>query len=40
MRAVVTGQIGMDKKPYLEAVSQLAGERGGQIEMYHLGNMM
>ncbi|HRP63625.1 MAG TPA: AAA family ATPase [Phycisphaerales bacterium] len=40
MRVVVTGQIGMDKKPYLEAVAHLAGQRGGRIEVYHLGDMM
>jgi adenylate kinase len=40
MRAVVTGQIGMDKKPYLEAVAALAGERGGRIDLFHLGDLM
>lgn len=40
MRVVVTGQIGMDKKPYLEAVAHRAGQRGGKIELYHLGDMM
>ena len=40
MRAVVTGQIGIDKKPYLEAVAGLAGERGGAIELFNVGNMM
>jgi adenylate kinase len=40
MRAVVTGQIGMDKKPYLEAVTDLAGQRGGNLRLFHLGDMM
>ncbi|TVQ51878.1 MAG: hypothetical protein EA377_11400 [Phycisphaerales bacterium] len=40
MRAVVTGQIGMDKKPYLDSVQKLAGERGGNIEVFHLGDLM
>jgi len=40
MRAVVTGQIGMDKKPYLDAVAKLAGERGKRLEVFHLGRMM
>ena len=40
MRAVITGQIGMDKKPYLEAVSQLAGQRGGNIQLFNVGKMM
>lgn len=40
MRAVVTGQIGMDKKPYLSAVGELAGNRGQRLEVFHLGDMM
>jgi len=40
MRAVVTGQIGMHKKPYLQAVVDLAGQRGGNIELFHVGDMM
>ncbi|MFM1832098.1 MAG: hypothetical protein RLZZ461_414, partial [Planctomycetota bacterium] len=32
MRAIVTGQIGVDKKPYLDAAAQLAGERGENID--------
>ena len=40
MRAVVTGQIGVDKKPYLESVCDLAGERGQDIGLYHVGKMM
>lgn len=40
MRAVVTGQIGIDKKPYLNAVADLAGSRGERIDVFHVGNMM
>jgi adenylate kinase len=40
MRAVVTGQIGVDKKPYLKAVADLAGTRGTNLELFHLGDMM
>src|SRR5688572_10655184 len=40
MRAVVTGQIGMDKKKYLEAASRLSGQRGRPIEVFHVGDMM
>ncbi len=40
MRAVVTGQIGVDKKPYLNGVADLAGQRGERIEMFHLGDLM
>ncbi|MCP3905492.1 MAG: AAA family ATPase [Planctomycetes bacterium] len=40
MRAVVTGQIGIDKKPYLNSVAELAAEQGSRIDVYHVGNMM
>ena len=40
MRAIVTGQIGMDKKPYLNAVVDAAGAAGRTIDAYHLGQMM
>ncbi len=40
MRAVVTGQIGVDKRPYLEAVCEQAGERGGKIDLFNVGSMM
>ncbi len=40
MRAIVTGQIGIDKKPYLQAVAELAGERGTTLPLFNVGNMM
>ena len=40
MRALITGQIGMDKKPYLEAVARFAGQQGENIPIYHVGDMM
>lgn len=40
MRAVVTGQIGMDKKPYLSEVASFAGRQGETIGVYHVGDMM
>ncbi len=40
MRAIVTGQVGMDKKPYLEAVREFAGQQGEQIDTYHVGDIM
>ncbi len=40
MRAIVTGQVGMDKKPYLDAVARFAGQQGESIEVYHVGDMM
>ena len=39
MRAVVTGQIGVDKKPYLKGRVD-AGDRGERIELFHLGDVM
>ena len=40
MRVVITGQIGIDKKPYLESVQAIAAERGRPIKAFHVGNMM
>jgi adenylate kinase len=40
MRAIVTGQIGVDKKPYLKAVTEAAALRGEPIELFNLGDMM
>jgi len=40
MRAIVTGQVGMDKKAYLDAVAELAGERGESIAVFHIGDLM
>ena len=40
MRALVTGQVGMNKKPYLEAVVALGGARGRRIDLAHVGDLM
>ncbi|MFG0329515.1 MAG: AAA family ATPase [Phycisphaerales bacterium] len=40
MRAIVTGQVGMNKKEYIEAVVRAAGERGVRVERFHVGDMM
>ncbi len=40
MRAIITGQVGMDKKPFLQRVVQMAGERGEAVQPYHVGDMM
>jgi adenylate kinase len=40
MRAIVTGQIGVDKKPYLQAVVDQAERRHGRVELFNVGNMM
>ncbi|MEE3002206.1 MAG: AAA family ATPase [Planctomycetota bacterium] len=36
----MTGQIGIDKKPYLEAIVNRAGERGREIPLFNVGQMM
>jgi adenylate kinase len=40
MRAIVTGQIGMDKKPYLEAAAKFAGQQGEALDLFHVGDLM
>ncbi len=40
MRAIVTGQVGMDKRSYIDRVAHLAGQRGGAIDLFHVGDMM
>lgn len=40
MRAIVTGQVGMDKKPYLERVVRFAGDQGENVHLYNLGDIM
>ncbi len=40
MRAIVTGQIGMDKKPYLRRVADLGGSRGARVDLFHVGDLM
>ena len=40
MRAIVTGQVGVDKGPYLEEVKKLASEAGHDLEVFHVGKMM
>ena len=40
MRAIVTGQVGMDKKSYLQGVQRLAGACGQTIDCYHVGDLM
>ncbi len=40
MRAIVTGQIGVDKGPYLEAVKTEAIKAGHDLEVCHVGKMM
>ena len=40
MRAIVTGQVGVDKGPFLEAVKAIAQERGQDLHVCHVGQMM
>ncbi len=40
MRAIVTGQVGMDKKHYLNEVVRKAGERGTNLPIFHIGDLM
>src|SRR2546421_4427780 len=40
MRAIVTGQVGVDKGPYLESVRALATQAGLDLQVCHVGQMM
>jgi adenylate kinase len=40
MRAIVTGQVGIEKKRFLTAVQRLAGQRGQNLATYHVGDRM
>lgn len=40
MRAIVTGQVGLDKKKYLDEVAAFAGQQGEAIELLNVGDMM
>src|SRR5690348_4255430 len=40
MRAFVTGQVGVDKGPYLEAVKAQAVKNGIDLAVLHVGRMM
>jgi adenylate kinase len=40
MRAIFTGQVGVEKKPYLDTVQQHARENGHDLKVCHVGDMM
>ncbi len=40
MRAIITGQVGVDKGPFLEEVRALALQRGHDLQVCHVGRMM
>ena len=39
-RVVVTGQVGVDKKPFLNKVAAMAESRGHNVKVYHIGDLM
>jgi len=39
-RVIVTGQVGVDKKPFLEHVAQLARQRDHQVALCNVGDLM
>jgi adenylate kinase len=40
MRAIVTGQIGLNKKSYINAAAEFAGTQGESIHAYNVGDIM
>jgi adenylate kinase len=40
MRAIITGQVGVDKGPYLDAVKKIAVSKGIDLEVFNVGSMM
>lgn len=40
MKVVVTGQVGLDKKPFLQRVAELAKQEGYDVKVFHVGDMM
>jgi adenylate kinase len=40
MRVIVTGQVGVDKGPYLEQVAEIARQNGHALKVFHVGQMM
>ena len=40
MKVVVTGQVGIDKKPFLEKLQGMAQAEGRQLDLFHIGQMM
>jgi adenylate kinase len=40
MRVIVTGQIGNDKKSYIEGTADMAGQQGESISVYNVGDIM
>jgi adenylate kinase len=40
MRVLMTGQVGLDKRQYLDHLGQIAKERGEDLKIFHIGEMM
>lgn len=40
IRVVVTGQVGLDKKPFLEEVGRIAAANGHEVRLFHVGERM
>ncbi len=40
VRAVMSGQVGVDKKPFIERVAQIARNNGKEVAVCHVGDMM
>ncbi|MCL2649386.1 MAG: ATP-binding protein [Phycisphaerales bacterium] len=40
MRAIITGQVGLDKKSFLEQTAKLAQANGEDLVIHHIGDMM
>jgi adenylate kinase len=40
VRAVMSGQVGVDKKPFIERVAQIARDKGKEVAVCHVGDMM
>ncbi len=40
MRLVLTGQVGLDKRPYADLIARIAREEGFDCQVFHVGNMM
>lgn len=40
IRVVVTGQVGLDKKPFLERVAKIANANGHDVRLFHVGDGM
>ncbi len=40
MRTVITGQVGLDKKPFLQRVLNLASAQGFDLDLMNIGDMM